>query len=44
MVSMRLSESFGTENTENYGATGLGILCALCENLRALGVKFFFLL
>jgi hypothetical protein len=48
MISMKLLDSFGTEDTENFGATGLGFLCALREILGALFVKccvkFFFLL
>ncbi len=40
---MSLSEPFGTENTENYGIPASGFLCALCEGLRALCVKCFFL-
>lgn len=40
---MRLSGPLGTENTETYGASASGFLCALCENLGALRVKSYFL-
>jgi hypothetical protein len=40
---MKLLVLFGTENSENYGATASGFLRGLCEFRCALRVKFFFL-